>query len=171
MKKLMASAVVGVVMTGLTASAAQAGGCCGGGAPAVVPAVQSAEQEPSVEAEVKVQTTCPAMGGKINKALYVDYKGKRIYLCCKGCIAPVTKDPAKYIEKLESEGVTVAKLQTTCPVMGGKINKKQYADVEGKRIYVCCPGCIAKIKADPETYIKKLEDDGVTLDAAGESAK
>lgn len=56
------------------------------------------------------------------------------------------------------------KKQTTCPVMGGKINKAEYADVNGKRIYVCCAGCIAKIKADPEKYIKQLEAEGITLD-------
>ena len=46
------------------------------------------------------------------------------------------------------------KKQTTCPVMGGKINKAQYADMNGKRIYVCCIGCVAKIEADPAKYIK-----------------
>jgi hypothetical protein len=55
------------------------------------------------------------------------------------------------------------RVQATCPVMGGKIVKTQYADVNGKRIYVCCAGCIAKIKADPEKYIKKLEAAGVVL--------
>jgi len=60
-----------------------------------------------------------------------------------------------------------SKKQTTCPVMGGKINKAQYADVNGKRIYVCCPGCIGKIKADPDKYIKQLEAEGITLDKAG----
>jgi YHS domain-containing protein len=54
--------------------------------------------------------------------------------------------------------------QTTCPVMGGKINKAQYADVKGKRIYVCCPGCIGKIKADPDKYIKQMEAEGIVLD-------
>lgn len=56
------------------------------------------------------------------------------------------------------------KKQTKCPVMDGKINKAEYADVNGKRIYVCCAGCIAKIKADPEKYIKQLEAEGITLD-------
>lgn len=60
--------------------------------------------------------------------------------------------------------VAKAKAQTTCPVMkGGKIKKNLYADVKGKRIYVCCPGCIGKIKADPGKYIKQLEKAGVTL--------
>ena len=70
-----------------------------------------------------------------------------------------------------AEKKTEPKKQTTCPVMGGKINKAQYADVQGKRIYVCCPGCIGKIKAAPDKYIKILEDKGVVLDKAPKSDK
>ena len=114
--------------------------------------------------KLKLQTICPIMGGKINKSLYVDALGKRIYVCCPVCIAHVKKDPAAAIKKLEDQGVTVATLQTRCPVMDGKINKSLYADVNGKRIYVCCPGCIDKIKADPARYIKKLEAQGIALD-------
>ena len=66
-----------------------------------------------------------------------------------------------YAEKQEPP-----KKQTVCPVMGGKINKAEYADVKGKRIYVCCAGCIAKIKADPDQYIKQMEAEGITLDKA-----
>ena len=51
----------------------------------------------------------------------------------------------------------LAEPQTVCPVMGGKINKAQYADVEGVRIYVCCKGCIGLIEADPQTFIKKMK--------------
>ena len=78
---------------------------------------------------------------------------------CAGCIAAAAK----------SKAAAKVKAQTKCPVMGGKINKKQYVDVKGKRIYVCCPGCIGTIKADPDKYIQKLEKEGVTLDAAPKS--
>ena len=63
------------------------------------------------------------------------------------------------------------KQQTHCPVMGGKINPNSYADVEGKRIYVCCPGCIPTIKKDPAKYIKKREDQGVTIADAPKQAR
>jgi YHS domain-containing protein len=59
-----------------------------------------------------------------------------------------------------------AKPQTTCPVLGGNINKQVYADYQGKRIYFCCKGCDEKFKKDPEKYIKKLEEEGVTLEPA-----
>jgi YHS domain-containing protein len=46
------------------------------------------------------------------------------------------------------------------------INPKMYVDVQGKRIYVCCPGCITKIKAEPEKYIKQMEAEGIVLEKA-----
>ena len=55
------------------------------------------------------QTVCPVQGGPINKALFTDYEGKRIYFCCKGCPEEFQKDPAKYISKLEQSGVVLDK--------------------------------------------------------------
>lgn len=118
-----------------------------------------------VAEETVKQKTCPVMGGKVNKALYADVEGHRVYVCCKGCISAVKKTPEKYLQVLEQKGESVAKVQTTCPVMGGKINRKYYADVKGKRIYVCCPGCVGTIKNDPDTYINKLKKNGVVPDS------
>jgi YHS domain-containing protein len=55
------------------------------------------------------QTVCPVMGGKIDKSLFADYEGKRVYFCCKGCPEKFKKDPAKYIQQLEKQGVTLDK--------------------------------------------------------------
>ena len=52
------------------------------------------------------------------------------------------------------------KAQSKCPVMGGKINKDLYVDVAGYRLYVCCAGCIDKIKAEPAKYVKKVLANG-----------
>ncbi len=47
------------------------------------------------------QTTCPIMeGSAINKALFVEYKGKKVYFCCPGCEDKFTAEPEKYIAKL-----------------------------------------------------------------------
>ena len=55
----------------------------------------------------KPQTACPVMGGPIDKALYVDAKGKRIYLCCAACEEAIRAEPDKYIKKIEQRGQTV----------------------------------------------------------------
>ncbi len=59
-------------------------------------------------------------------------------------------------------GVVQAESQSKCPVLGGKIDQKIYADYQGKRIYFCCSGCIDEFKKDPEKYLKKMEEQGVT---------
>lgn len=48
------------------------------------------------------------------------------------------------------------KAQTTCPITGNKIDKTQFVDVDGCRIYVCCKDCIDKVKADPKAAMKKI---------------
>ncbi len=49
------------------------------------------------------QKICPVMGGKINPELYYIYKGKKIYVCCPGCIAILKKNSDKYLEKMQKE--------------------------------------------------------------------
>ncbi len=47
------------------------------------------------------QTTCPIMVGQpINKAIFTEYKGKKVYFCCSGCDSKFKADPEKYIAKL-----------------------------------------------------------------------
>jgi YHS domain-containing protein len=54
--------------------------------------------------------------------------------------------------------------QTVCPVMGGKIDSTQYTDIQGQRIYHCCPMCSAKLKADPDKYFKEAAVKGVLFE-------
>lgn len=74
-------------------------------------------------------------------------------------------------QKQTSVPVKQLKQQTSCPVYGGEIDKSLFADVNGKRIYVCCAACIAEIKKAPEKYIKKLESMGQGVEATPQSKK
>lgn len=58
----------------------------------------------AAEALAAPQTTCPVMGGKINKQLYVDHDGKRVYFCCPACDTQFLKDPQKFLNKLKEQG-------------------------------------------------------------------
>ena len=47
------------------------------------------------------QTTCPIMvGNAIDKNVFVEYKGKKVYFCCPACKPDFEKDPEKFIAKL-----------------------------------------------------------------------
>jgi YHS domain-containing protein len=64
---------------------------------------------------VKSQTVCPVMGNAINKNLFMDYEGKRIYVCCPMCLPTLKKDPAKYVKQLEDQGITLDKTPAEQP--------------------------------------------------------
>jgi len=63
----------------------------------------------SEENEGQPRTICPVMGGKINKEIYADHQGKRVYFCCEACKGEFAKDTEKYIRELESRGVVLEK--------------------------------------------------------------
>ncbi len=76
-------------------------GCARPGSPAPEPE----EKAPSAEAPaLKAQETCPVMGGKLDRSIYVDHEGKRVYFCCKMCVGTFKKDPEKYIKVLADKG-------------------------------------------------------------------
>jgi Cu(I)/Ag(I) efflux system membrane fusion protein len=60
---------------------------------------------PAASEARKPQTLCPVMGGKINRDVFVDYKGKRIYFCCPGCDGKFREDPEKYLKQMRDKGV------------------------------------------------------------------
>lgn len=53
------------------------------------------------------QIKCPVLGNPVNKNIYTDYKGKRIYFCCPPCIQEFKKNPEKYMKQFEKEGVVL----------------------------------------------------------------
>ncbi len=56
------------------------------------------------------------------------------------------------------------RLQTQCPVMGGAINTDFFADVEGYRIYVCCPGCLDEVRNRAGDIIEEQRQKGVVFE-------
>jgi YHS domain-containing protein len=61
---------------------------------------QAATDQAAVKTVATEQTTCPIMGNPINKDVFVEYKGKKVYFCCKGCPDQFLANPEKYIAQL-----------------------------------------------------------------------
>lgn len=124
-------------------------------------AEETAKQDTTAKApvELKNQTNCPVMGGKIDSTIYTDIQGQRVYHCCPMCSAKLKADPDKYFKKAAEEGVLFENIQTTCPVSGEKLeNKAVYTDYEGRRVVFCCKKCLGTFNEDPGKYLKKLDE-------------
>lgn len=114
---------------------------------------------PEKQMEMKNQTHCPVMGGKIDSTVYTDIQGQRVYHCCPMCSDKLKADPDKYFKKAAEEGVIFENIQTTCPVSGEKLGDSAvFTDYEGRRVMFCCQKCVGTFKEDPAKYLKKLDE-------------
>lgn len=102
MKKIATAVVIGLAVGFLMGDALYAAGAHG-----------NHDHSAHATKSVAGQKTCPIMGGAINKSLYTDVKGKRIYVCCAGCTGIIEKDPDKYIKALEAKGEVLEKAPAT----------------------------------------------------------
>jgi YHS domain-containing protein len=61
----------------------------------------AAEQAEEAVSSAVEQTMCPVMdGNKIDKNVFVEYKGKKVYFCCPECKAKFLAEPEKYLAEL-----------------------------------------------------------------------
>lgn len=120
-----------------------------------------AAQREAVAAMPKVQVICPVTGEPIDKKFSTRLDGKKIYFCCKRCVAKFDKKPKKYAAKLADSYTH----QTKCPVMGGDINPTVFSTLpDGRNVYYCCPGCEKPFFADPAKYVANLAAQGMKID-------
>jgi YHS domain-containing protein len=66
------------------------------------PSMMTSPSEPkkTIAAKSGEQTLCPVMGNPINKDVFVEYRGKKVYFCCPGCDEKFKANPEKYLDKL-----------------------------------------------------------------------
>lgn len=77
------------------------------------------------------------------------------------------KTPKKAEEVAPKDaGSQAPKTQTIDAFSGNPIDKNIYADHKGKRIYFCCDNSRRTFYDDPEKYIKKFRELGITLEDA-----
>jgi hypothetical protein len=83
--------------------------------------------------------------------------------CCPGCLMPEPEQPKTEVAEPAAAAEVEAVAQTRCPIMGLKIVPDMYVDHAGKRIYVCCAACIARVEADPEAAMKTIRERGESV--------
>ena len=94
----------------------------------VVAADSTKAVAPATPKKQHPQDTCLVMGGKINKKLYTDIQGQRVYFCCAMCQPKFKAAPDSFFQKAAAEGVVFENVQKVCPISGEKIDKKIYSD-------------------------------------------
>jgi YHS domain-containing protein len=55
------------------------------------------------------QRLCPVTKEPVDKKVFLDLEGKRIYFCCQPCIEEFKKTPDKYLDILDEMGAILEK--------------------------------------------------------------
>jgi YHS domain-containing protein len=74
--------------------------------PAAGDANALAEAKPTDKELIEQQKTCPVSDqplGSMGKPVKVVYKGRTVFLCCRGCKKTFLADPEKYLKKLDEK--------------------------------------------------------------------
>ncbi len=104
-----------------------------------------------------VQAICPVSGealGSMGDPIKVQVGEETVFLCCKGCLGKQIKP--EHWATIHSNYATA---QRICPVMKKNLPKNpKWTFVEGQIVYICCPGCDKKIIADPQNYLRAIDD-------------
>ena len=106
---------------------------------------------------IAVQEICPTSGNRLGEhgpPIKVKVGEETVFLCCQGCLKD-TIDPNHWA----TIHGNFARAQRICPVMKQELPRNpKWTFVGGQIIYVCCPPCTKKVAADPQTYLKKIDD-------------
>jgi hypothetical protein len=142
-KRILVTLLVGTIISAFAVTAVTAGPGCSKKCAKTCSAGKKAQAD-KVEV-IKEQTICPVMGKEIDKKLYADVKGKRVYVCCQGCIEAVKADPDKYLAAIAAKGETVAE---TPPMLCGKCGHLKATDECCQKEAIRCGDC-GMIKGSP----------------------
>lgn len=103
----------------------------------------------------RIQVTCPVSGETIDKGVFIDHAGNKVYFCCERCKREFVQAPANYTGKLAASYT----YQTKCPVTGKTIDPAASATAPGGEIvYFCSDQCQDTFKKGPAQYAAKLAD-------------
>ncbi len=105
-----------------------------------------------------LEVRCPVSGEKIDRKVFVETKGMKVYFCCTKCIEKYKADPAKYVTQVKSQQIALApkKVQVNCPACGKGIDRSVSMKHHDQELYFCCDKCMAKFEAKPSEFEKDI---------------
>lgn len=117
------------------------------------------------QAAIDAQKTCPISGkplGSMGVPIKVSRGDAAVFLCCPGCVEQVKAEPDKFLgAELKVSKATQADrpaiaAQDICPVSGeelGSMGTPIRVTRGDQSVFVCCQGCVKKVRENPDAYL------------------
>jgi YHS domain-containing protein len=124
-------------------------------------------------------TTCMVSGDKLSspteKPTDIIYKNRLVRFCCDDCVKDFTKDPDKFIAKLNA--AVIAKQAAGYPLTRCMVSGEAFGGDEGPPVDIvigsrlvrfCCSGCLDDFNKNPAKFFKIIDDAAQKKSAARE---
>ena len=106
---------------------------------------------------IAVQEICPVSGQKLGEhgpPVKVQLGQQTVFFCCQGCLHGKVSP-----QHWATIHANFARAQRICPVMKKELPAQpKWAFVQGQIVYVCCPPCTKKLAAEPEKYLRQIDE-------------
>jgi len=89
---------------------------------------------------------CPVSGQPAKADKTADFNGGKVQFCCDKCPVAFANDKSgKFAGKANLQLFQTGQLkQVKCPLTGKDVNPEKMVEVGGKKVGLCCGGCLAK---------------------------
>jgi YHS domain-containing protein len=101
---------------------------------------------------------CPMTGKAVDKAVFAEKNGERIYFCCNGCKGKGVADFEGTLPKAYPADKVVDTKNAMCPIMGEAIDPEQTLVLQGHKVAVCCKGCDKKLRKSTNHFLALIAD-------------
>lgn len=138
-----------------------------------------ADLSPEDRKQVSAQRFCPVMQytrlGATGTPIQVIVKGKPVFVCCEDCVEEARKggdatlktvkqltDASAALKELPARERAAVEAQKYCAIANsnllGSMGVPIKLQIDGKPVYLCCKGCVAKAQANPAAALAKAEE-------------
>ena len=103
-----------------------------------------------------MQEICPVSGQKLGAhgpPIKVNVGKESVFLCCQGCLQGKINP-----QHWATIHANFARAQGKCPVMNKPLpSNPKWTIAGGQIVYICCPPCTKKIQAEPDKYLRMVD--------------
>jgi YHS domain-containing protein len=118
------------------------------------PAAEKSKVEKKAYVPHVGNTTCPFAAKPVDKKLFAEKKGERVYVADKASLTKAKKDFAAAHAKAYPKDKVVKIESKKCIIMPKRNNKDRFAvTFQGHEINFCCKKCVRRFHKDPQKWL------------------
>lgn len=96
---------------------------------------------------------CPACAKEVDKKLFVEHDGQKVFVCGRECQKSLRKDAAAAFAKAYPADKVIDVKNEVCPVQGKPVAEGKTVVFQNHKVRLCCDRCVTGFKKEPNRFL------------------